>query len=623
MRFAVLGPLQVRADDGSVVDVRGAMRRALLAALLLNAGSVVSVDRLSQCLWGDRQTDSTATPLYNQVMRLRQSLGAAGERIKALPPGYLIQIEPGEFDVQEFERLCSAGRQALTEGEWDRAASQCAAALALWRGEPLADVPHAALYQPWLLRLGQLRLQATEWRITADLNRGRHEELIPELSDLVHEFPLREALHESLMLALARSGRQAEALAAYQDARKVLVSELGIEPGASLRQLHQQILSGDVEVVAAPAGVARTSSARASAPGDKAPNQLPADVRTFTGRGRELERLLAEAEEARQGTESGMVVISAIDGMAGIGKSALAIHAAHRLGEWFPDGRLFVDLRGFTPDQEPMTPEEALGYLLRSLDVAPRQIPRELGERAAYYRSRLAGRKMLILLDNAANSTQVRPLLPGAPGCLVLITSRAVLSGLDDAYLLSLEALPDQDAIALLHKVAGPGRVPEGDPAIAELIALCGNMPLPIRIAAASLRHPGAPEIGVLVAQLRDGAGRLERLRDDERNLTALFDASYASLDAGEQHMFRCLARVPGPDVDVYAAANMAGPDLPTARRVLESLLDQNLLIQHAADRYRMHDLLRSYANGLEGSELTAQREASRERLLDYYLCAV
>ncbi|MBR7838241.1 tetratricopeptide repeat protein [Actinospica durhamensis] len=631
MRFDVLGPLQVRADDGSVVDVRGSMRRALLAALLLNAGSVVSADRLSQCLWGDRQAGSSATPLYNQVMRLRQSLGAEGERIKALPPGYLIEIGPGELDVAEFERLCSAGWRALTEGEWEAAASQCAAALALWRGEPLADVSNAALYQPWLLRIGQLRLQATEWRITADLNCGRYEELIPELSDLVHAFPLREALHESLMLALARSGRQAEALAAYQDARRLLVAELGIEPGASLRQLHQLILSGDAAVLAAPAGVASTagtastastSGARPSAPGDRTPNQLPADVRTFTGRGRELERLLAEADEARQGTEAGMVVISAIDGMAGIGKSALAIHAAHRLGEWFPDGRLFVDLRGFTPDQDPMTPEEALGYLLRSLDVAPRQIPRDLGERAAYYRSRLAGTKTLILLDNAANSAQVRPLLPGAPGCLVLITSRAVLSGLDDASLLSLDALPDEDAIALLHKVAGPGRGPEGDPAIAELIALCGNMPLPIRIAAASLRHPGAPQIAALVAQLRDGAGRLERLRDDERNLTALFDASYGSLDAGEQHMFRCIARVPGPDVDVYAAANLAGLDLPAARRVLESLLDQNLLVQHAADRYRMHDLLRSYATGLEGAELAAQYEAARGRLLDYYLCA-
>ncbi|WP_034262724.1 AfsR/SARP family transcriptional regulator [Actinospica robiniae] len=621
MRFDVLGPLQVHADDGSIVEVRGAMRRALLAALLLNAGSVVSADRLSDCLWGDRLVGSSATPLYNQVTRLRQSLGAAGERIKAVPPGYLIQLGPGELDAQEFERLCSAGRKALTESDWDAAASQCAAALALWRGEPLADVPNAALYEPWLLRLGQLRLQAREWRITADLNRGLHEELVPELSNLVREFPLRESLHESLMLALARSSRQAEALAAYQDARRVLVSELGLEPGASLQQLHQRILSGDVAVVASPAPAASAASTT-SASSDKAPNQLPADVRTFTGRGLEIDRLLAEADEARQGTEAGMVVISAIDGMAGIGKTALAIHAAHRLGEWFPDGQLFVDLRGFTPDQDPMTAEEALGYLLRSLDVAPRQIPRDLGERAAYYRSRLAGTKTLILLDNAANSAQVRPLLPGAPGCLVLITSRAVLSGLDDAYLLSLDALPDQDAIALLHKVAGPGRLPEGDPAIAELIALCGNMPLAIRIAAASLRHPRAPKIAELVAQLRDGAGRLERLRDDERNLSALFDASYTSLEAGEQHMFRSLALVPGPDVDVYAAANLAETDLPAARRVLASLLDQNLLTQHATDRYRMHDLLRSYANGLEGSELTAQREAARERLLDYYLCA-
>ena len=315
-----------------------------------------------------------------------------------------------------------------------------------------------------------------------------------------------------------------------------------------------------------------------------------------------------------------MVVISAIDGMAGIGKSALAVHAAHRIGHDFPDGQLFVDLRGNAAGVEPMTAGQALDQLLRSLDVPSPVIPEDLGERAALYRSRLAGTRTLILLDNVASTAQVRPLLPGAPGCMVLITSRTVLAGLDDAHLLNLGVLADQDAATLLRTIAGPARIPADHPAVPELIALCGGLPLAIRIVAARLRHHRALRIEDLVERLRDDASRLNHLKDEDRNLQALFDASYAGLYEQEQRMFRFLGLIPGPDTDAWAASHLLGSDLPTTERLLESLLDRNLLTQQAPGRYRLHDLLREYSRARVAADDTPEaRSGATERLLDYY----
>ncbi|MFJ5229237.1 ATP-binding protein [Kitasatospora sp. NPDC088391] len=355
--------------------------------------------------------------------------------------------------------------------------------------------------------------------------------------------------------------------------------------------------------------------------------QLPADTRLFTGRAKELDRLLALAREAPAGSDAGMVVISAIDGMGGVGKSALAVHAAHRLRGSFPDGQLFIDLHGHTPGLAALAAEDALDWFLRSLGVPPQLIPQDLGERAAFYRDRLAGTRTLIVLDNAVSTAQVRPLLPGTPGSLVIVTSRKRLTGLDDAHTLALDTLAPAEAAALLHRVAGPGRVPEDHPAIAELAALCGHVPLAVRISAARLRHRRALRIEDLVDELRDEHDRLDRLRDEGRNLTAVFDTSYAALPEAEQHLFRRLGLVPGPDFDAFAAANLTGTDHRTADRLLESLLDHNLLTQHVPGRYRFHDLVGLYArtldraDRLEEAEHTeeAERAAALERLLDYY----
>jgi tetratricopeptide (TPR) repeat protein/transcriptional regulator with XRE-family HTH domain len=343
--------------------------------------------------------------------------------------------------------------------------------------------------------------------------------------------------------------------------------------------------------------------------------QLPVGTRAFTGRARELGQLIALAH----GDPAGAVAIAAIDGMAGVGKTALAVHAAHRLREQFPDGQLFIDLHGYSSGSGPLSAGEALDWLLRCLGVPPELIPGDLDERAAFYRDRLDGSRTLIILDNAASTAQVRPLLPGGFGCMVLVTSRRRLSGLDDTYSVALDVLPEHDAMTLLHNVTAPGLVIWSQPAARELIALCGSVPLAIRIAAARMRHRRTLTIERLVEQLRDDHARLDHLQDEDRGMAAVFDLSYAALSLAEQYMFRCLGLILGPDFDVYAAANLTGTGLRSAERILESLVDHNLLIERAPGRYHFHDLLRVYAHTLVQDDPAQDRAASIARLLDFY----
>jgi len=606
MEFRLLGPLEVRRS-GADVPISAGKLRALLGSLLLDANVAVPADRLIDVMWDGRPPASATPSLHNHVMRLRRQLGdEGGTRIRAVALGYLIQVEAGELDLDVFSDLCEAGRRAAQAEQWPKASANLADALALWRGSPLADI--ASLQQDARIReLVEARSQAFEGRIEADLEQGRHQEVITELRALIEEQPLREAFHGQLMLALYRTGRQSEALEVFQDLRSTLVDRLGVEPSSSIRQLHGRILDADPKL-------AIGASARSGPL-----FQLPADTRVFTGREHELGELMELVRAAPEGTEAGMVVISAIDGMAGIGKTALAVHAAHRVREQFPDGQLFLDLRGYTTDLEPLTTGDAMDWFLRSLGVPPQSIPKDLGERAAFYRDRLDGTRTLIILDNASSAAQVRPLLPRSPGCLVLITSRRRLTGLDDAHSLALDILPDADAVALLHRVAGPGRVPGHNPAILELIALCGHMPLAIQIAAARLRRNPALRVENVVAQLRDDSRRLDQFQDEDRDLTAVFDLSYQDLPEAERRLLRLLGLAPGPDFDVYAAANLAGIDHRTAERLLESLLDHNLLTQRTPGRYQFHDLVRLYAHALGGLDPVAERDRALDRLSDYY----
>ncbi|WP_042384056.1 ATP-binding protein [Streptacidiphilus melanogenes] len=397
-----------------------------------------------------------------------------------------------------------------------------------------------------------------------------------------------------------------------------LAQALGLDDAAR----EHLVDAARAQVPAAAAG--RAPDARTPAPhrsgSGGAVFQLPGDTRMFTGRVAEVDRLVALARRSRGAGRSRAVVISAINGMGGVGKSALAVHVAHRLKDRFPDGQLFLDLRGHTPGTEPLSPLDALGHLLRSLGTAPQQIPADLGARASLYRDRLAGTRSLVLLDNAAGSAQVRPLLPGEPDCLVLVTSRKRLSGLDDAHSLPLDTLSEAEACELLHEAAGSGRLEAEDPAVRELAGLCGRLPLAVRITGARLRHRPVLRAEDLVAELRDERRRLERLEDEDRGLTAVFDSSYEALPQTERRLLRLLGLVPGDDFDPLAAANLLGTDERTAARLLESLLDHNLLAQHAVGRYHFHDLVHLYARGLlDEPALTPENDAARERLLDYY----
>ena len=617
MRFRLLGPMAVDDIAGGDAVPPGARLRVLLAALVLRANTPVPRESLAEAVWDGAPPPGADASLRSYVLRLRRALGPeAGARIEFREPGYLIRLAGSEVDVLEFEALARQTSRAVHAADWAEAADVGARALALWRGELLLDVPSQLLRSQFAPRFEQLIAQVREDCVEADLRLGRYDRLVPQLRELTTIYPLRERFHSQLMLTLAHGGRRAEALEAYQHARRALVNELGVEPGPELRELHERILSGKIDPAAAP-DAARMRSPEQAAARPSAPRQLPAAVRLFTGRQTELDELARLPGESDAFT--GTVVISAIDGMAGIGKTALAVHAAHRLAERFPDGQLFIDLHGYTKGYPPRSPAEALEAFLRALGVPAQEMPEDTDQRAALYRQRLADTRTLILLDNAVDEAQLRPLLPASPGCLVLVTSRRRLKGLDDAHSLSLNLLPAQDAVALLRAVAGPDRIAVDDPLLGEVAQLCGRLPLAVRIAGALLRHRPAWSLEHLATLLRDQHQRVSVFRDGERDLASVFDLSYSGLDEQHQRLLRRLGSVPGPDSDAYAAAALLECDPATATWLLEDLVDHNLLIEYAPGRYRLHDLMRAHARALAASDSEADRDDALDRLLHYY----
>jgi DNA-binding SARP family transcriptional activator/tetratricopeptide (TPR) repeat protein len=619
LQFGVLGPLQVVAGDPEAPGVVSAARlRTLLAVLLWRANRPVPVDELADMVWDGAPPGGAPEAVRGLVMRLRRRLDEqAAARIVTRAPGYAIEVSSDELDASRLEILTHQADTAIRAGRWAEATRTAAEALGLWRGTPLADVPSQLLRDQWVPNLEQLHVQVLAWRIEADLHEGRHEQLIPELQELTARHPLREHFHGQLMLALAGSGRRAEALAAYREARRRLAAELGIDPGGELRRLHQRILAGDASLTAPPTA----SDAPGAAPAQTAPvpRQLPASVRSFVGRQAEAGRLAGLVRQAAKTAGGGTVVISAIDGMAGVGKTALAVHAAHRLAGEFPDGQLFIDMHGYTQGHEPRPASEALEVFLRALGVPPQRVPPGTDERAAMFRQRLAGTRTMIVLDNTVSEAQVRPLVPGSAGCLVLVTSRRRLKGLDEALVLSLDVLPRADALELFRAVAGPGRVPPDDPVLPEVVELCAQLPLAVRIAAALLRHRPVWTPEYLARLLRAQQARISALSDGEHDLGAVFDLSYHSLINAEQLTFRCLGLFPGQDFDSYATAALTGTDPAAAARLLEDLVDHNLVIQHVPGRYRLHDLIRLHARALADRDPVLARDAALDRLMDYY----
>lgn len=618
MWFGVLGPLTVVGDDGANVQFDGPRQSKVLAMLLLNANTLVPLDSLRTAMWDAGDEPATAVrQVQDAVSGLRRHLGAGGAasaRIERNGRAFRLNLDAESLDLLAFEDHLRRSRQMLLAGERSGALRAMRDALGCWRGPALAGLRGDVLASA-AERLEARRFATQLQAIELELELGN--DVADECVALLAEHPLDERLAQQAMLALRRGGRRSEAVAVYDNLRRRLVDELGMEPGSEIVRLYHQISESDAEPGATASDTA-VGSENATAGAPNPPNQLPADTRSFTGREEELGQVLALAERVASG-DGGAVVISAIDGMAGIGKTALAIHAAHSLKARFPDGRLFVDLRGYDPQAEPMSSVDALGYLLRALGVSLQKMPAGENERSAALRARLADRRCLLILDNAASTAQVLPLLPGSSGCLVVITSRRKLFGLDDAHILNLDVVPAQDAIALLHRVAGPGRIAEGHPLLSELAELCGRIPLAIRITAARLKFRRTLTVDELVEQLRDEHTRLAALADEDRSLVAAFEASFATLASQQQRLFRLLGVVPGQDFDDYAAASLCGTDRRTARILLDSLLDHNLLSQHQPYRYRFHDLVRDYARSLLAELPADVAEDARHRLFDYY----
>jgi DNA-binding SARP family transcriptional activator len=605
--FAILGPLEVRRG-GTLVHVGGPRQRALLALLLCHANRVVSRDELIEELLAGQPPGSAGRMLQVQISRLRQALaGGDGQpRVVARPPGYLLRVGPGELDLHAFEQRVAAGRAALARGDPGQAAALLAEAESLWRGRPLADLEFESFARVEIQRLDADRLAAAEDRIEAQLALGQHAALCPELEQLVAEHPLRERLRGQLMVALYRSGRQADALETYRAGRVLLVAELGVEPGPGLRRVHEQVLAADPLLdLPAPAGAAATRA-------------LPRDSAAFTGRRRELAKLLAGIDG--QAATGAVVGIHAIDGMAGIGKTTFAVHAAHRLAPSYPDGQFFLPLHAHTPGQRPVDPAEALASLLLTAGLAPQQIPPGLEARAARWRDHLADQKILLLLDDAVGHEQIRPLLPGTTGSLVLITSRRRLTALDDAAVISLDTLPPGEAAELLARLAGRAQLASGAGPARELTRLCGYLPLAIGMLARQLRHHPAWTAAGMAAELAAARDRLALMHAENLSVAAAFALSYADLTEDLQRLFRRAGLVPGPGFDAYAAAALDDTSLAAARRGLDELYDHHLLAEPAPGRYQLHDLLREHARALAAGDGPAESDAAVGRLLDYYL---
>jgi DNA-binding SARP family transcriptional activator len=619
--FCLLGPLQVRCG-GELMPLPSGKQRAVLAALLLQANRVVTAHELVDVMWGATPPPTARAGLRNCVKRLRDSLGAARARISTEPGGYMIWLREGELDVARFEAKLHEARAAARAASWDAAARQAWEALSLWRGQPLTDVASEVLAAREAGRLAELRLQAAETYIGAMLRLGRHSDVIEELRQLVAAAPLRERFHACLMLALYRDGRQGEALAAYQRARDVLIEELGTEPGSELRELHQRILAADPALEASE--VARPAAA-GRAP--VVPRELPGGIRHFTGREAELAALSGLLDQQAGEDAPAAVVISAIGGTAGVGKTALAVQWAHLVADRFPDGQLYVNLRGYDPGQR-MTAADALAGFLRALGVAGPDIPAEEDERAGRYRSLLAGQRMLVVLDNAGEVGQVRPLLPGTPGCVVLVTSRDALAGLvarDGAARLDLDLLQLPDAVSLLRALIG-SRVDADPPAAAALAARCCRLPLALRVAAElAAARPQIPLAG-LAGELADQQQRLDLLEvggDPRTAVRVVFSWSCRHLDPEAARAFRLAGLHPGTDFDAGAVAALTATTAGQGRRLLEVLARAHLVQPTAPGRYGLHDLLRAYAaEQAHATDPEQERQAALTGLFDYYLHA-
>jgi DNA-binding SARP family transcriptional activator/tetratricopeptide (TPR) repeat protein len=608
VEFGLLGPLRV-TSHGRAVGIRAGGQRTLLAVLLLRANRPVPAEDLIDRLWERMPPPKAKAALHAQVARLRQALGQP-DLIRTESGGYRIRVAADELDLTRFDDLSRRAGESTDPAEQ---ADLLRAALALWRGPALVDVVCESLHREVVPALSESHSQALQRRIDADLRLGRHAEVIAELRTLTVEQPLRERFWAQLMVALYRSGQQGEALAAYRTVRRILVDVLGVEPGAELRRLERGVLSGDPQW-GQPEPAAPAAATAAWTP----QHQLPREVTGMVGRDDLVHDLVGRL------TAVGGVPVVAIHGSAGVGKSTLALRVAHLVTAEFPDGQWFVRLDG--ADRGGRAPVDILGELLLAAGMPEPMIPRGQSARASTLRARLAGRRVLLLLDDAAGPEQVEDLMPGTQGSAVLITSRRELSGLavrHGSYGLPLPVLSAEAGAALLGDVLGPQRAAAEPGPLAELVELCARLPLALRIAAANLSRYPQRSIDGYVALLRDG-DRLSRLAvpgDPQAAVRAAFDLSYRGFDPVAARAFRLLGLIAGPELTVEAMAVLLGGAEPEAERLLETLATASLITRGDPGRYQFHDLLRLYAleraHAEDGPERTAQ---DRRRLVTYQL---
>ncbi|MFJ6833132.1 BTAD domain-containing putative transcriptional regulator [Streptomyces sp. NPDC091209] len=610
LRFSVLGPVRAWLGDDPL-PAGSPQQRALLAALLLRDGRTATASELIDALWGDEPPSQALAALRTYASRLRKTLGA--EVLVSESGGYAIRsLREGALDHVNAQELAADAEKARGSGDLARARDLLRDALALWDGEPLASIPgpHAETQRA---RLEEWRLQLLESCLDMDLEQGCHAEAVSELTALTAAHPLRERLRELLMLALYRSGRQAEALAVYADTRRLLADELGVDPRQGLKELQQRILQADP-------GLAEPSAPKAEptvAP--VRPAQLPATVTDFTGRAsfvQELSDVLASAS-----SDAGRVMaVSALAGIGGVGKTTLAVHVAHQSRGAFPDGQLYVDLQG--AGSRAAEPETVLGAFLRALGTADSAIPDSLEERSALYRSVLDGRRVLVLLDNARDAAQVRPLLPGTEGCAALVTSRIRMVDLAGAHLVDLDVMSPEEALQLFTKIVGQERVASEREAALDVVAACGFLPLAIRIAASRLAARRTWTVSVLAAKLGDERRRLDELQAGDLAVKATFELGYGQLEPAQARAFRLLGLADGPDISLAAAAAVLDLPAEATEDLLESLVDTSLLESAAPGRYRYHDLVRLYARSCaeRDEQPPSERAAAMSRLLDFYL---
>ena len=673
LRVGVLGPVAAWEGDEEL-RLGQPRQQAVLGILAMRANRVISRSELVDAVWGHEPPPSAEGGIYTYIAGLRRiiepgrSVRGQGRILVSTGAGYVLHLVPGQPDAVAFEQHVGRARQLRKGGDPAGAVTSLDAALGLWRGVAFAAVP-GPFAETERARLGELRSLAAEERADVLLSLGRHEEVVPDLTAMVADQPLRERMRGLLMVALYRSGRQAEALRVYQDGKRVLAEELGIDPGLDLTRIHQQITSMDpaphlagggdraygADGTARGSGTGGTGSVPAPRPGGQAgsdgqaaagpgqpgtaqppagtgvqgaprPAQLPLDPQGFAGRQDELRAMQAMLPPARRPRAGDSVPVIVLSGTAGVGKTALAVRFGRQVAKRFPDGQLYVNLRGLDPGRPPLDPGEALWLFLASLGVPAHRSNIAVEERTAMFRSLVDGKRILVVLDNATSAAQVRPLLPGSPGCLVVVTSRNELAGLvaaEGAALITLDVLSHAEAREMLARRRGKDRIAAEPEAADEIIEECARLPLALSIAVGRAAGRAKQPLADLAAELRDAKGRLDALEagDAATDMRAVLSWSYDQLSEPAARMFRLLGLHPGPDISLPAAASLTGVPRAVAGATLRELTGAHMAAEPLPGRFTFHTLLRAYATDQsERQDPAAERTASVHRMLDYYL---